>query len=51
MKPAAFWAAAFFAVHEGHQEAIVWYSAISELLVFFFGLGSHPRVAEAPDCA
>lgn len=40
MKRAAFWAAAFFAVHEGHQEAIVWYSAISELLVFLFGLGS-----------
>ena len=40
MKNAAFWAAAFFAVHEGHQEAVVWYSAISELLVFFFGMGS-----------
>lgn len=36
-RPAAFWAAAFFAVHEGHQEAVMWYSAISELLMFFFG--------------
>jgi len=40
MKNAGFWAAAFFAVYEGHQEAVVWYSAISELLVFFFGMGS-----------
>jgi hypothetical protein len=40
MKHAAFWAAAFFAVHEGHQEAIVWYSAVSELLVFLFGAAS-----------
>jgi hypothetical protein len=31
-------AAAFFAVHEGHQEAVVWYAAIPELLVFFFAL-------------
>src|SRR5512133_4352834 len=27
MRPAAFWAAAFFAVHEGHQEAGLWFSA------------------------
>jgi len=40
MKRTAFWAAAFFAVYEGHQEAVVWYSAISELLVFLFGVGS-----------
>jgi hypothetical protein len=40
MKAAAFWAAAFFAVHEGHQEAVIWYAAISELLAFFFGLAS-----------
>jgi len=31
-------AAGFFAVHEGHQEAVVWYAAVPELLVFFFGL-------------
>uniref|UniRef100_Q01NG2 Glycosyltransferase RgtA/B/C/D-like domain-containing protein n=1 Tax=Solibacter usitatus (strain Ellin6076) TaxID=234267 RepID=Q01NG2_SOLUE len=37
MRRAAFWAAAFFAVHEGHQEAVMWYSAISELLMFGFG--------------
>ena len=40
MRPAAFWAAAFFAVHEGHQEAVMWFSAISELLMFFFGMAS-----------
>jgi hypothetical protein len=37
VRAAAFWAAAFFAVHEGHQEAVMWYSAISELLMFAFG--------------
>jgi hypothetical protein len=31
-------AAAFFAVYEGHQEAVIWYAAIPELLVFFFVL-------------
>jgi hypothetical protein len=31
-------AGAFFAVHEGHQEAVMWYSASSELLMFFFGV-------------
>ncbi|MCU1234142.1 MAG: hypothetical protein JWP63_2109 [Candidatus Solibacter sp.] len=40
MRRAAFWAAAFFAVHEGHQEAVMWYSAISELLMFGFGAGA-----------
>jgi hypothetical protein len=34
---AALWAAGFFAVHEGHQEAVMWFSAIAELLQFFFG--------------
>ena len=29
-------AAGFFAVAEGHQEAIMWYSASNELLLFFF---------------
>jgi hypothetical protein len=36
-RAAAFWAAGFFAVHEGHQEAVMWFSAINELLQFFFG--------------
>ena len=36
-RPAAFWAAAFFAVAEGHQEAVMWFSAMSELLQFLFG--------------
>ncbi len=40
MRPAAFWAAAFFAVHEGHQEAVMWFSAINELLMFLFGMAS-----------
>jgi len=30
-------AACFFAVYEGHQEAVVWISAMPELLVFLFG--------------
>ncbi len=34
---AAIWAAGFFAVHEGHQEAVMWFSAINELLQFLFG--------------
>jgi hypothetical protein len=37
---AAPWAALFFAVHEGHQEAVMWFSAISELLMFLFGVGA-----------
>ena len=40
MRPAAFWAAAFFAVAEGHQEAVMWFSAISELYMFLFGAAS-----------
>jgi hypothetical protein len=32
-----FWAAAFFAVYEGHQEAVMWYAAANELLLFLFG--------------
>jgi hypothetical protein len=36
-RPAAFWAAAFFAVAEGHQEAVMWFSAINELWLFLFG--------------
>src|SRR5262245_57906763 len=34
---ASFWAAAFFAVYEGHSEAVMWFSACNELLLFFFG--------------
>jgi hypothetical protein len=37
LRPAAFWAAAFFAVQEGHQEAVMWFSAVNELLQFAFG--------------
>jgi hypothetical protein len=40
MRPAALWAAAFFAVAEGHQEAVMWFSAISELYMFLFGSAS-----------
>ncbi len=38
-RTAAF-AAAFFAVYEGHQEAVMWYAALPELLVFTFGLSA-----------
>lgn len=40
MRAGAFWAAAFFAVQEGHQEAVMWFSAINELLLFLFGAGA-----------
>jgi hypothetical protein len=40
MREGALWAAAFFAVYEGHQEAIMWFSAINELLLFVFGIGA-----------
>lgn len=33
-------AACFFAVYEGHQEAVIWYAALPELLVFFFGVAT-----------
>jgi len=29
-----------FAVHEGHQEAVVWFSGIDELWQFLFGIGA-----------
>ena len=51
MRPAAFWAAAFFAVHEGHQEAVMWFSAINELLMFLFGMASLWCWRSAPDSA
>lgn len=37
MRSAAFWAAALFAVQEGHQEAVMWFTAINELWMFLFG--------------
>lgn len=40
MRGGALWAGLFFAVHEGHQEAVMWFSAINELLMFFFGMAS-----------
>jgi hypothetical protein len=39
-KPVAFWAAAFFAIEEGHQEAIMWPAAAGDLLVFLFGMAA-----------
>src|SRR4051794_38464827 len=51
MRSAAFWAAAFFAVHEGHQEAVMWFSAINKLLMFFFGMASLWCWRSAPDKA
>lgn len=40
MRGGALWAAAFFAIHEGHQEAVMWFSAINELLQFVFGVAA-----------
>jgi hypothetical protein len=40
MRAAALWAAAFFAIQEGHQEAVMWFSAVNELLQFLFGMGA-----------
>jgi hypothetical protein len=34
------WAAAFFAVYEGHQEGIMWLSGSTEPLLFLFGVGA-----------
>ncbi len=36
----SFIAAAFFAVNLGHQEAVIWYSALPELLMFLFGVAA-----------
>jgi hypothetical protein len=33
-------AAAFFAVHEGHQEAVMWYSATPQTFQFLFGVAA-----------
>jgi hypothetical protein len=40
IRVAAGWAALFFAVQEGHQEAVMWFSAVNELLLFFFGMAA-----------
>ena len=40
MRAAAFWAAGFFAIAEGHQEAVMWFSAVNELWLFLFGMGA-----------
>lgn len=37
---AAFAAALFFAVHDGHQEAVMWLAAAPELFQFVFGVGA-----------
>ncbi|HVW09729.1 MAG TPA: hypothetical protein VHC90_14170 [Bryobacteraceae bacterium] len=39
-EPTAFFAAAFFAIQEGHQEAIVWPAAAADLFVFLFGMAA-----------
>src|SRR5450432_2298522 len=36
----AFWGALFFAVQEGHQEAIMWLAASYDLIVFAFGMAA-----------
>ena len=36
----AFAAAFFFAIYEGHQEAVMWLAASSDLLVFLFGVAA-----------
>jgi hypothetical protein len=36
----AFWAACFFGIYEGHQEAVMWISARSEALLFLFGMSA-----------
>jgi hypothetical protein len=33
-------AACFFAIYQGHQEAVMWYAALPELLVFLFAMAS-----------
>ena len=40
MRDAAIWAAAFFAVHEGHQEAVMWLSGMTDAFLFFFGIAA-----------
>ena len=39
-EPSAFFAAAFFAIQEGHQEAVIWPAAAADLLVFLFGMAA-----------
>jgi len=40
MRGAALWTAMFFAVAEGHQEAVVWFAGFTELAMLVFGLGA-----------
>ena len=40
LRAVAAWAGFFFAIHEGHQEAVMWFSAVNELLMFGFGMAS-----------
>ncbi len=40
MRPAALWAALFFAAAEGHQEAVVWFAGFSEPAMLVFGLSA-----------
>jgi hypothetical protein len=46
----AFWAAAFFAIAEGHQEAVMWFSACNELLQFLFGVAAMLAWLRFLDC-
>ncbi|HWZ31989.1 MAG TPA: hypothetical protein VNX18_11675 [Bryobacteraceae bacterium] len=39
-KSVGFWAACVFAVHEQHQEAIMWLAAAYDLIVFLFGMAA-----------
>jgi hypothetical protein len=50
IRHAAFWAAAFFAIAEGHQEAVVWFAAMSELLQFLFGAAALYCFVRAQQC-
>lgn len=40
MREAALWAAMFFAVQEGHQEAVVWFAGFTEPALMVFGLAA-----------
>jgi len=39
-RPFAFLTASIFAIAEGHQEAVMWISAVNELLLFLFGMSA-----------
>jgi hypothetical protein len=40
MRAAALWSAIFFAVEEGHQEAVVWFAGFTEPAMLVFGVGA-----------